>query len=110
MEHYIGSIAILYIVASWVSPCSIKKLKFENIIFQRYQSLYSHSAGGCSKENRFLNFNILMVLGDNYAVTIYKNIQRNTATLFSNKVSVEILDLIFSDSLDRQASNHYASK
>ena len=33
--------------------------------------------------------------GDNYGVTIYKNSRATTATLFSNKVSVEILDRVF---------------
>ena len=51
-----------------------------------------------------------MLLGDNYEVTIYINSQRTTATPFSNKVSVDILDRNFSDSLYRQASNRYASK
>ena len=36
-----------------------------------------------------------MLLGDNYGVTIYKNSGGTTATPFSNKVSVEILDRIF---------------
>ena len=38
-----------------------------------------------------------MLLGDNYGVTIYKNSQRTTATPFSNKVTVKILDRNFSD-------------
>ena len=59
----------------------------------------SHSAGECSNQNQFLNFYILMLLGDNYGVTIYKNSRRTTATPTSNKVSVEILVLqFFSDS------------
>ena len=36
-----------------------------------------------------------MLLGDNYGVTIYKNSRGTTATPFSNKVSVEILDRVF---------------
>ena len=32
----------------------------------------------------------LMLLGDNYGVTIYKNSRGTTTTPFSNKVSVEI--------------------
>ena len=85
----------LNIVAREVLPCSIEKVKFEKIIFQRYQSLNSHSAGGCSSENRLLNFDILMLLGDYYGVTIYNNSGGTTATPFSNKVSVEILDNVF---------------
>ena len=73
MEHGLGSIAIIkYSRQIGVSPCSIEKVKFENINFQHYQSLNSHSAGGRSSENRLLNFDILMLLGDNYGVTIYK--------------------------------------
>ena len=78
-----------------ISPCSIEKVKFENKIFQRYRSLNSHSAGRCSSENRFLIFDILMLLGDNYGVTIYKNSGITTAIPFSYKVSVEILDSVF---------------
>ena len=66
MEHGLGSIAIFKYSRQIGSPCNIEKVKFENIIFQRYQSLNSHSAGGCSSENRLLNFDILMLLGDNY--------------------------------------------
>ena len=46
-----------------------------------------------------------MLPGDNYGVTIYKNSRGITATLFSNKVSVEILDRVFSDGFytDKQA-------
>ena len=36
-----------------------------------------------------------MLLGDNYWVTIYKNSERTTATPFSNKITVEILDCNF---------------
>ena len=36
-----------------------------------------------------------MLLGDNYGVTIYKTSGRTTATRFSIKVSVEILDRNF---------------
>ena len=36
-----------------------------------------------------------MLLGNNYGVAIYKNSRETTATLFSNKVSVEILDRVF---------------
>ena len=36
-----------------------------------------------------------MLLGDNHGVTIYKNSGGTTATPFSNKVSVEILDRVF---------------
>ena len=36
-----------------------------------------------------------MLLGDNYWVAIYKNNGEITATPFSNKVSVEILDCVF---------------
>ena len=36
----------------------------------------SHSAGRCSNQNLLLNFDILMLLGDNYGVTIYKNSQK----------------------------------
>ena len=80
------------------------------MIFQCYQSLNSHSAGGCSSENWLLNFNILMLLGDNYGVNICNNSREATATLFSNKVSVEILDHVFSDGFYRQASDRYTSK
>ena len=73
-------------------------------------ALYNHSTGGCSNENQLLNFNILKLLGDNYEVTIYINSLRTTATLISNKVSVEILDYNFSNNFYRPASNHYASK
>ena len=51
-----------------------------------------------------------MLLDDNYGVTIYKNSGGTAATPFSNKVSVEILDCIFSDGFYRQASNRYTSK
>ena len=51
-----------------------------------------------------------MLIGDNYGVTIYKNSRGTTATPFSNKVSVEILDRVFSDGFYRQASNRYNSK
>ena len=50
-----------------------------------------------------------MLLGDNYVVTNNKNSGGTTATPFSNKVSVEILDRNFSDDFYRQASNRYAS-
>ena len=60
-----------------------------------YGDLRSHSAGGRSSENRLLNFDILMLIGDNYGVTIYKNSRGTTATPFSNKLSVEILDRVF---------------
>ena len=65
----------------------------------------SHSAGGCGNQNRLINFDILMLLGHNYEVTIYRNSQRTTATPISNKVSVKILVLqFFSDSFtDKQA-------
>ena len=56
----------LNIVAREVLPCSTEKVKFEDIIYQRHQSLNSRSAGGCSSENRLLNFDILMLLDDNY--------------------------------------------
>ena len=46
-----------------------------------------------------------MLLGNNYGVTIYKNSGGTTATPFSNKISVKILDCIFSDGFYRQASN-----
>ena len=96
MEHGLGSIAIFkYSCQIGFTLCSIEKVKFENINSQHYQSLNSHSAGGRSSENRLLNFDILMLLGDNYGVTIYKNSRGTTATPFSNKVSVEILDRIF---------------
>ena len=36
-----------------------------------------------------------MLLGDNYGVTIYKNSRGTTATPFSNKVLVEILDRVY---------------
>ena len=36
-----------------------------------------------------------MLLGDDYGVTTYKNSGETTATPFSNKVSVEILDRVF---------------
>ena len=74
-------LSFLYIVASWVSPCSIEKLKFENIIFQCYRLLNSHSASGCSNQNRLLDFDILMLLGDNYKIAIYKNSQKTTTQL-----------------------------
>ena len=68
------------------------------------QSLNSHSTGRRSSENRLLNFDILKLIGDNYGVTIHKNSRGTTATPFSNKVSVEILDCIFSDGFtDKQA-------
>ena len=35
-----------------------------------------------------------MLLGNHYGVTIYKNSRGTTATPFSNKVSVEILDRV----------------
>ena len=57
--------------------------------------LNSHSAGWCNSENQLLNFDILMLLGDNYGVTVYKNSRETTATPFSNKVSAEILDRVF---------------
>ena len=49
-----------------------------------------HSAGGRSNGNQLLDFDILLLLGDKYGLTIYKNNQRTTATPFSNKVSAEI--------------------
>ena len=58
----------------------------------------------------FYNFDILMLLGDNYGVTIYKNSGGTTATPFSNKVSVEILDRVFLIGFYSQASNRYTSK
>ena len=51
-----------------------------------------------------------MLLGDNYGVTIYKNSRGTKDTLFSNKISVEIVDRVFSDGFYRQASNRYTSK
>ena len=76
MEYVLGSIAIfMYSHLIGRAACSIEKLKFENIIFQCYQSLNCHSAGGCSNQNRLLNFDILMLLGDNYL----QNSQRTTA-------------------------------
>ena len=36
-----------------------------------------------------------MLLGDNYGVTIYKNSRGTKDTLFSNKISVEIVDRVF---------------
>ena len=53
-----------------------------------------------------------MLLGDNYGVTIHKNSGGTTATPFSNKVSVEILDCVFFQisGFYRQASNRYTSK
>ena len=65
-----------------------------------------------------------MLLGNNYWVTIYKNNQRTTATPFSNKVSVKILDYNFSDGFsftdqqtilmplnkDRCATNHWSKQ
>ena len=42
-----------------------------------------------------VDFDILMLLGNNYGVTIYKNSQRTTATPFNNKVLIEILDRNF---------------
>ena len=60
MEHGLSSIAIFKYSHQIGSPCSIEKVEFENIIFQHYQSLNSHNAGGCSSENRLLNFDILM--------------------------------------------------
>ena len=51
-----------------------------------------------------------MLLGDNYGVTIYKKSGGTTATPFSNKVSDEILDHVFSDGFYRQASSRYTSK
>ena len=91
----LAPLPFLNIVARWVSPCSTEKVKFENINFQHYQSLNSHSAGGRNNENRLLNFDILMLLGDNYGVNIYKNSRGTTATPSSNKVSVKILDCVF---------------
>ena len=44
-----------------------------------------------------------MLLGDNYGVTIYKNSRGTTATPFSNKVSVEILDRVQMAFTDKQA-------
>ena len=41
-----------------------------------------------------MNFDILMLLGNTYGVTINKNSGGTTATPFSNKVSVEILDRV----------------
>ena len=35
-----------------------------------------------------------MLLGDDYGVTIYKNSRGTTATPFSNKILVEILDRV----------------
>ena len=67
-------------------------------------------AGVRSNKNRLLSFEILMVLGDNYGVTIFIKSGKTTAKPFSNKILVEILDSNFSDGFCRQASNHYASK
>ena len=36
-----------------------------------------------------------MLQGNNYGITVYKNTLRTTATSFSSKVSVEILDRKF---------------
>ena len=45
-----------------------------------------------------------MLLGDNYGVTVYKNSGGTTATPFSSKVSVEILDCVFKMAFtDKQA-------
>ena len=87
MEHSLGSTAIFKYsrLIGFTLQTSIEKLKSENMIFQCYQSLNSHSAGGCSNENRLINFNIL---GSNC-------LQRTTATRISSKVSVEILDCNF---------------
>ena len=64
-----------------------------------------------------------MLLGDNYGVTIYKNSQRTTATPFSNKLSVEILNrnlfqIAFTDkeiiitplNKDHCATNHWSKQ
>ena len=51
-----------------------------------------------------------MLLDGNYGVTIYKNSRGTTATPFSNKVLVEILDRVFSYGFYSQASNCYTSK
>ena len=62
------------------------------------RSLNSHSAGGRSSENRLLNFDILMLLGDNYGVTIYKIAEELQPHLLAIKYrlrSVEILDRVF---------------
>ena len=48
----------------------------------------NHTAGGCGNGNQFLSFDIPMLLGNNYGITVYKNSQIIIATPFSNKISV----------------------
>ena len=46
-----------------------------------------HRASDYNDENRLLKFNISILPGDNYGLTIYKNSLRITATLLNNKIS-----------------------
>ena len=117
------SLPFLNIVASSVSSCSIEKVKFENIIFNATSRIAIAPAGVAVPENRLLKFDILILLGDNYGVTIYKNSGTTTATPFNNKISVEIVDRVsfqMAFTIDnirvyylcfyRQACNRYTSK
>ena len=44
-----------------------------------------HSASDGNDENQLLKFNILILPGDNYGLTIYKNSLRIMAKLLNNK-------------------------
>ena len=68
-----------------------------------------HSASDINDENRLVKFNILLLPGDNYELTTYKNSLRKIATVLNNKISLTISDRHFSDSFYRQANNRYAS-
>ena len=54
-----------------------------------------HSASEGNDENRLLKFNIPILPGELYGLTIYKNSLRIIATLVNNKISQTISDHYF---------------
>ena len=55
----------------------------------------NHSASEGNDENQLLKFNIPILSGDNYGLTIYENSLRMIATLVNNKISQTISDRHF---------------
>ena len=68
-----------------------------------------HSASKGDDENRILKFDIPILPGDSYGLTICKNSLRIIATLHNNKISQTISDRRFL-SFYRQTNNRYASQ
>ena len=70
----------------------------------------NHSVSDGGDENRLLKFNIPILPGNKYRLTIFKNSLRIIVTLLKNKISQMISDSHFSDRFYRQTNNHYASQ